>query len=138
MAEIRPSRRYPHPPARVWTAVASAEGLAAWLMPNDFAPVRGHRFAFRSEPRPGFDGVVRAEVLEIVPPRLLRLAWRGGGLDTTVTFTLSPEGDGTRLDLVHAGFGRRASIAWLVLSLGWRRLLRRVLAAHLREAPAPA
>ncbi|WTJ96518.1 SRPBCC domain-containing protein [Streptomyces sp. NBC_01537] len=73
--------------------------MARWLMPNDFQPVVGHRFTFRTEPRPqqGFDGIVHCEVLELAPQRRLRIAWRGGRLDTTVTWTLEPEGRGTRL-----------------------------------------
>lgn len=30
---------------------------------NDFEPRIGHRFQFRTEPAPGFDGVVNCEVL---------------------------------------------------------------------------
>ena len=29
-----------------------------WLMDNDFEPVVGHRFTFRTEPTRGFDGIV--------------------------------------------------------------------------------
>src|SRR4051794_9719924 len=75
-----------HPPARVWHALTDPDQLARWLMPNDFRPVVGHRFTFRAQPRPGqeFDGTVHCEVLDLEPERLLRIAWRGGRLDTTV------------------------------------------------------
>ena len=114
-----------HPPARVWRALTDAEMLARWLMPNDFKPVVGHRFTFRTEPRPahGFDGVVHCEVLEMRPERLLRLAWRGGRLDTTVTWTLTPEGRGTRLFLEHAGFDPDDAVqrhTHAILGGGWR------------------
>ncbi|MBM0229124.1 SRPBCC domain-containing protein [Micromonospora sp. ATA51] len=83
-----------HPPAKVWRALTDSDLLARWLMPNDFRPLPGHRFTFHTQPRPGqgFDGVVHCEVLEIDPPRRLRWAWRGGRLDTVVTWTLAPEG----------------------------------------------
>jgi uncharacterized protein YndB with AHSA1/START domain len=44
----------------VWRALTDSDLLARWLMPNDFRPVPGHRFSFRTTPRPGqgFDGVV--------------------------------------------------------------------------------
>lgn len=97
----------PHPAPRVWRALTDPELIAKWLMPNDFKAVVGHRFTFTTDPVPQveFDGTVHCEVLEIEPERLLRIAWRGGPtLSTTVTWTLVPEGTGTRLFLVHEGF----------------------------------
>ena len=38
------------------------------------------------------------------PPRLLAYTWRGGALDSLVTYWLEPEGDGTRLRFEHSGF----------------------------------
>jgi uncharacterized protein YndB with AHSA1/START domain len=95
-----------HAPARVWKALTDPVLLAKWLMPNDFRAVVGHRFTFLTDPRPnvGFDGLVHCEVLAVEPERLLRISWRGGTLDTTVTWTLAPEGRGTRLFLEHDGF----------------------------------
>jgi uncharacterized protein YndB with AHSA1/START domain len=71
---------YPHPVDRVWAALTSSEALAAWFMPNDFKPVVGHRFTFRTRPARamGFDGIVRCEVLEIAPPRRMVWSWAGG------------------------------------------------------------
>ncbi|MFE9690773.1 SRPBCC domain-containing protein [Micromonospora sp. NPDC005806] len=77
-----------HPPAKVWRALTDSDLLARWLMPNDFRPLPGHRFTFRTTPRPGqgFDGIVHCEVLELDEPHRLRWAWRGGRLDTVVTW----------------------------------------------------
>jgi uncharacterized protein YndB with AHSA1/START domain len=72
-ADIDASAVCPHPVDRVRAALTSSEALAAWLMPNDFQPAVGHHFTFRTEPAPGFDGVVRCEVLELDPPQ--RMAW---------------------------------------------------------------
>jgi uncharacterized protein YndB with AHSA1/START domain len=120
----------PHRPERVWRALTDPEQLAAWLMPNDFAPAVGHRFTFRTDPKPGFDGIVHCEVLDLEPPRLLRISWRGGGLDTTVTWTLVPEGRGTRMFLEHAGFDPDDAAQQQVrriLDGGWRsHVLRRI------------
>jgi uncharacterized protein YndB with AHSA1/START domain len=103
---IRVDEFLAHPPARVWRALTDPVLLAKWLMPNDFRPEVGHRFTFLTDPRPnvGFDGVVHCEVLVVEPERLLRIGWRGGTLDTTVTWTLASEGRGTRLFLEHDGF----------------------------------
>ena len=81
-------------------ALTDRAALAAWLMPNDFLPEVGHRFAFRTKPAPGFDGTVHCEVLTVDPPRELAYSWVGGGIDTVVRFTLAargrrhPAGDG--------------------------------------------
>ncbi|HEU5355217.1 MAG TPA: SRPBCC domain-containing protein [Actinocrinis sp.] len=97
---------FAHSPAKVWRALTDADLLARWLMPNDFQPVVGHRFTFSTEPRPqqDFDGIVYCEVLDLEPEQLLRISWRGGRLDSTVTWTLKPEGRGTRLFLERTGF----------------------------------
>jgi uncharacterized protein YndB with AHSA1/START domain len=82
-------------------------------MPNDFAPVVGHRFNFRTRPIGNFDGVVHCEVLACEPPRLLRYSWCGGSdadpakgsrLDTEVTWTLTPVAGGTHVRMEHDGF----------------------------------
>ncbi len=51
-ADIDLTVRCPYPAPRVWAALTSSEALAAWLMPNDFQPVVGHRFAFRTKRLP--------------------------------------------------------------------------------------
>jgi uncharacterized protein YndB with AHSA1/START domain len=124
---IRLSREYDAPAADLWELVATREGLASWLMANDFESVAGHAFTFTTKPQPPFfDGVVGSRVLRIDPPRLLEIAWTGGGVDTTVTFTLHPtERGGTRLELVHSGFsGLRGRAVQQILGMGWRGLLR--------------
>ncbi|MGF1665095.1 MAG: SRPBCC domain-containing protein [Acidimicrobiia bacterium] len=137
MSTINVHREYDADPEELWELVATSEGLAEWLMPNDFAPVVGHRFTFTDTPRPPFyDGLVGCEVLELDPPRLLTISWAGGPVDTVVTFRLVPLGSGrTRLELTHTGFsGLKAGIVRAILGLGWSRLLRRhiprALAAH--------
>ncbi len=123
-----------HPPAKVWRALTDADRIARWLMPNDFLPVVGHRFTFRTEARPGFDGIVRCEVLELEPERRMRWSWRGGTLDSTVTWTLTPEGHGTRLFLRHEGFDPDDPLQRQALEMmgrGWRSHLMRRLEAEL-------
>lgn len=128
MLEIQRRRRYCCTVDRLWTAIATSEGLAGWLMDNDFEPTVGHRFEFRTDPVPGFDGIVRAQVLELEAPRRLRLAWSAGSMDTEVLFTVEPIEPGvTELHLAHTGFGFTDLIARTMLGLGWRKLLRKML-----------
>ncbi|MCM0678059.1 SRPBCC domain-containing protein [Micromonospora phytophila] len=122
---IRVDQFLAHPPAKVWRVLTDSDLIARWLMPNDFMPVVGHRFTFRTEPRPGqgFDGIVHCEVLDVDPPRRLRWAWRGGRLDTVVAWTLVAEGRGTRLFLEHAGFDPDDPVQQRTAALldgGWR------------------
>lgn len=140
MAEILFDVTYPHPPARVWRALTDPEALAAWLMPNDFAPIVGHRFTFRAPPQPWFDGVVHCEVLVVEPPRQLSYSWQGGPMrtPTTVSWTLEPVPEGTRVRLVHAGFaGIGGRIVRLILGSGWRSLLNRALPRIIAEIRPP-
>jgi uncharacterized protein YndB with AHSA1/START domain len=137
---IRTDSFFPHPPEKVWRALTDPELLASWLMLNDFEPRVGHQFTFRTDPVPahGFDGIVRCEVLELVRPRRPRISWAGGGLDTTVTWDLVPEGRGTRLLLSHEGFneddpGQQATMR--VLGGGWAGHLARRLGHALASEP---
>jgi uncharacterized protein YndB with AHSA1/START domain len=108
---IRLDEFLPHPPAAVWRALTDPALLARWLMPNDFVLETGRRFTFQGVPMPGagFGGTGHSEVLAFTEERELTIAWRAdagdpSGLDSTVTFTLEPEGTGTRLFLAHEGF----------------------------------
>src|SRR5262249_7127867 len=82
------------PAEKVWRALTQADLLARWLMPNDLVPKVGHRCRFQYDTGPGDEGTVHCEVLEVVPGKKLRLTWRGGPLDTVVTWTLTPAGKG--------------------------------------------
>ena len=134
---------FPQSPAKVWRVLTEPDLLTAWLMPNDIRPVVGHRFTFRAQPVPGWDGVVHCEVLDAEPHRLLRYSWRGGSrdiqgyghvLDTVVTWTLTPTAEGgTRLHLVHEGFTPADAFAYENMGNGWRSHLAARLTRILAE-----
>jgi uncharacterized protein YndB with AHSA1/START domain len=135
---IRLHRSYQATRAELWDLIATQEGLASWLMPNDFRPEIGHRFTFTDRPRPPFfDGIVGCAVLDLEPLHRLRISWSGGPVDTVVTFTIVDAEPGwVRLDLEHSGFtGLRAGIVRAILDLGWRDLLRRALSRRLANHP---
>ena len=106
MSGIETDLFLPQQPEQVWTALTDPALLAKWLMPNDFAPTVGHHFTFTTEPVPSqhFDGIINCEVLALEPTSLLTISWKGGNLDSTVTWRLAQEGTGTRLFLRHDGF----------------------------------
>jgi uncharacterized protein YndB with AHSA1/START domain len=123
---------YPHPPERVWRALTDPVLLATWLMEtDDFVPVRGCRFRFRTKPAPGFDGIVHCEVVEADAPTRLVYTWASGKMrehPTTVSWTLQHEANGTRLVLRHSGFrGLSGFLLRSMLGSGWGRKLREYL-----------
>ena len=130
---------YPHPVERVWQALTERDAIAAWLMPNDFAPVVGHEFQFTAKPQPGWDGTVRCVVTEVVERRRLSYTWKGGSdamaKPTLVTWTLEPTAGGTRLRLEHSGFeGFGGFMVRTILGRGWRsKIMRTSLPKVLRE-----
>jgi uncharacterized protein YndB with AHSA1/START domain len=96
-----------HPPAKVWRALTEPELLTKWLMPNDMQAVLGHSFTFKVDmkPTPWWDGVVHCEVQQIELHKRLRYSWKGGPLDTVVTWTLQETSSGgTVLRLEQSGF----------------------------------
>src|ERR1700744_6237605 len=120
---------FTEPPADIWRALTEPALLEAWLMPNDIAPVVGHKFNFRTAPRGDWNGIVDCEVLEVVPEQKLSYTWAGGSannaeyghkLDTLLTFTLTPATDGgTHLHLVHEGF-QPDDFAFQMMGQGWK------------------
>jgi uncharacterized protein YndB with AHSA1/START domain len=131
---------YPHPIARVWSALTDTNALARWLMPNDFQPRLGHRFTLTVELQHGWSGTIACEVVALEPPHRLAYTWVSSHPDappTLVTFTLESVLDGTRLRLEHSGFavGGPAGLTIRdILASGWgSKLLRENLPALLDE-----
>ncbi len=136
MTAIVVEKVLPYPAEKIWRMLTTSEVIEKWLMPNDFAPVVGHRFTFRTRPIGSFDGVVHCEVLACEPPHLLRYSWRGGSdadpaqgsrLDTAVTWTLTPVAGGTLVRMEHDGFMLpKDSFAYDAMRPGWGRVLERI------------
>jgi uncharacterized protein YndB with AHSA1/START domain len=108
------------PPPKVWQALTESDLLGRWLMPNDIKAQVGHRFTFKTAPALGFDGVVHCKVLEVEEPHRLAYSWRGGQIDTVVTWSLQPTASGTKLKLAQDGFGPEDGFTYQMLEQGWR------------------
>ena len=123
---------YPHQPELVWRALTQSDEIAEWLMPNDFRAEVGHEFTLRTDPAPGFDGIVHCKVLELEEPRRLAYTWKGGPVDTVLSFDLEPVEQGTVLHVTQSGFvGFKAVLVSLILGSGSKKIYRKLLPAVL-------
>jgi uncharacterized protein YndB with AHSA1/START domain len=103
------------PPAAVWTALTTAEGLGSWF--GDRATI---------DLRPGGTGLlewkegptVDLRVERVEEPEVFGFTWRINGLPdddprrTYVEFTLEPTDTGTRLTVVESGFAQLSDDAY--------------------------
>jgi uncharacterized protein YndB with AHSA1/START domain len=131
------------PPEVVWELVTDPEHVGSWF--GDAAEI---------DLRPGGDmaltwekfGTFLARVEKVEPPRSFSFRWArpqdtppAMGNSTLVEFSLSPEGEGTRLTLVESGFAALAGTedekakSFADNTEGWE-----VELGHLREYAAKA
>jgi uncharacterized protein YndB with AHSA1/START domain len=98
-----------HPPATVWAALTTAEGLGAWFGNQatiDLRPGGAAEMTWTSGDRAD----MRVERVE--EPSVFGFTWHIYGLPaadprrTYVEFTLEPAGGGTRLTVVESGFAQ--------------------------------
>jgi uncharacterized protein YndB with AHSA1/START domain len=99
-----------HPPERVWAALTTAEGLAAWFGDEaaiDLRPGGAARMRWAGE---GYTAYMQVERVE--EPAVFGFTWPIFGLPdddprrTYVEFTLEPAGGGTRLTVTESGFAQ--------------------------------
>ena len=109
-------REFAHPPEKIWRALTQPHLIEAWLMKNDFVPALNHRFKLT-----GDWGSVDCEVLEIEPNRSLSYTWAAMGLDSVVTWTLTPAGAGTHLKVEQTGFQPGQDAAYNGAKYGWNK-----------------
>ena len=128
---------FTHAPEVVWEYLTKADLMKQWLMANDFQPVVGHAFQFRTKPMPqlNLDGIFNCKVLEVVPFKKLSYSWKGGPepgkvtLDTVVVWKLEPKRNGTELSLVHSGFTEVENLAiYAGMTDGWLKNMHKIAA----------
>ncbi|HEX8041923.1 MAG TPA: SRPBCC domain-containing protein [Chryseosolibacter sp.] len=93
------------PIEKVWKALTDKDQMRHWYFDlPEFRAEPGFEFTFEGgEEGRLFSHVCR--VTEVIPNRKLAYTWRYDGYpgDSTVTFDLFAEGDGTRIRLTHEG-----------------------------------
>ena len=111
-------REMPHPPEKIWRALTQSSLMEEWLMKNDFQPVVGHRFNLRAD-----WGAVDCRVLAVEPSKTLSYTWAAYGLESVVTWTLTPTSTGTHLRMEQSGFRPDQQQAYQGAQAGWQQFI---------------
>ena len=109
-------RVMPHPPEKIWRALTQPHLIEEWLMKNDFKPVVGHSFNLRAD-----WGAVDCQVQAVEPNKTLSYTWGAYGLESVVTWTLTPTSTGTHLRMEQSGFRPDQQQAYQGAKAGWPR-----------------
>ncbi|WP_072687882.1 SRPBCC family protein [Rhodococcus marinonascens] len=130
--ELDPSRVevgtfYPHPREVVWQALTDPTLVERWLMASTgFEGARvGTHFLLSVPSSPPSE--IACEVLEVTPGVAMTWSWVDMRAPQParwiVTWTVQPQGRGTRLLLTHSGFdidNKREKMARNALERGWK------------------
>jgi uncharacterized protein YndB with AHSA1/START domain len=114
---------FKHSPKKVWRALTDPALLSQWLLPVVNLKLEpGSSFTFQAPPKPGWDGSVSCQLIEIEAQEKLSYTWRVGDLDTVVTFTVTPTDSGTHLSIVQTGFKPQQKQNFGGARYGWRMM----------------
>lgn len=108
-------RDFAHTPEKLWRALTQPHLIKEWLMQTDFAPNLGHKFKFTAD-----WGAIDCEVKEIEPNRTLSYSWDAYGLESVVTWTLTPSATGTQVRMEQTGFRPDQNQAFHGARMGWQ------------------
>ncbi|PIC80912.1 polyketide cyclase [Sporosarcina sp. P18a] len=129
LEDIRKTVRLTAPLEKVWQAVSTSEGMAAWWMPNSLQPIEGQEFVLHT----GQYGDSLCKVTELDPPTRLGFDW---GKDWHVFIELKKLSDEeTELTLIHAGwdankvteFEQPHAVIRGFMDSGWERIVKEKL-----------
>ncbi|BBH24578.1 hypothetical protein Back11_59230 [Paenibacillus baekrokdamisoli] len=124
LPDIRHTLVLQAPISKVWEAVSTSEGIAAWFMPNDFQPIEGHEFEINAGPF----GMSPCKVIEITPQTRMAFEW---GKDWKITCELVDQDGKTEFTLIHSGwnadtiteFGQPHTIVRGFMDQGWNGII---------------
>jgi uncharacterized protein YndB with AHSA1/START domain len=109
-------REIPHPPEKIWRALTQPHLIEEWLMKNDFKPVMDHKFNLSAD-----WGAVDCQVTAVEPNKTLAYTWAAYGLESVVTWTLTPTHTGTLLRMEQLGFRQDQERAYQGAKFGWQK-----------------
>jgi uncharacterized protein YndB with AHSA1/START domain len=130
--EIRKSIVLNAPIEKVWKAVATSEGIAAWWMPNTFEAELGREFILHA----GHFGDSPCKVTELDPPKRLGFDW---GRDWHLVFELKEMDGKTEFTLIHSGwdpekvteFGQPHTVIQGIMDNGWDKIVNEALPSYI-------
>lgn len=91
---------------KVWQALTDNDEMKKWYFDiPEFKPEPGFEFQFYAEGKQGEKFLHLCKVVEVISKKKLSYSWRYDGYEgnSLVTFELLPEGDKTKLKVMHAG-----------------------------------
>jgi uncharacterized protein YndB with AHSA1/START domain len=109
-------REVPYATEKIWRALTQPHLTEEWLMKNNFEPVVDRKFNLT-----GDWGAVDCQVLKIQPHTSLSYSWAAHGLESVVTWTLTPTSKGTNLRMEQTGFRPEQEQAYRGAKMGWSK-----------------
>ena len=107
------------PPEKIWRVLTQSHLIEAWLkMKPDFAAEVDRPYTLTAA-----WGAIEGRVLESDPFTTLSMSWSAFGLDTVVTYTLTPTPRGTLLRVEQAGFPTHVEYAYQGAQQAWPEYL---------------
>src|SRR6201996_2095658 len=107
-------REIPYAPEKIWRALTQPHLIEEWLMKNDFEPTADRKFKLT-----GDWGSVDCRVLKLQPHQSLSYSWAAHGLESVVTWTLTPTSKGTTLRMEQSGFRADQTQFYQGAKMGW-------------------
>jgi uncharacterized protein YndB with AHSA1/START domain len=131
------------PVAKVWQAITKYKQMKEWYfdLPG-FIPEVGYTFNFLGGHDDGIQYEHVCRVTESVENKELSYTWRYDGYpgESEVSFELFPEGEQTRLKLIHKGLDTfpadNPDFAASNFAAGWEYIIGTGLKSYLEESPS--
>lgn len=123
--EIRKTIILNAPIEKVWKAVSTSEGIAAWWMANTFEPTLGKDFVLHAEPY----GDSPCTVTELDPPHRIGFDW---DKDWHLTMELTELEEGkTEFTIIHSGWTEEKLKFRETMDGGWENIVKERLPAYI-------
>ncbi len=122
--EIRKTIILDAPIEKVWKAVSTSEGIAAWWMANTFEAVLGKDFVLHAGPY----GDSPCKVTELEPLKRIGFDW---DKEWHLTFELrSLEDEKTEFTLIHSGWSAETLSVFETMNGGWEKIVKEKLSKY--------
>jgi uncharacterized protein YndB with AHSA1/START domain len=114
-------REVPFPPERIWRALTPTSSDRGVADEERLQASRGPPLQSSEEPQPDVSIVVDCQVLAVEPHKTLSYSWAAYGLESVVTWTLTPTRTGTLLRMEQSGFRPDQTQAYHGARYGWQQ-----------------